>query len=170
MVNFTGKLVVPYPRQRVWDLMSNWANVVHWDSNLTSSIRTPDQPKPDRVGTKYSCIFDLNGTKSDVDYTVIAFEDKKLAQFEGFTNRLRSCDTLAFADASDALNSTQITANFDISLRGILRPLSFLMNGAMQSTCAAVMTKMEKYIHAELSTNSNGPRAQDSGTPVPVTG
>jgi hypothetical protein len=150
MVQFRQKLVVPYARSRVFALMSDWTKSSKWDNNLTTSVRKPDQPTPDRVGTKFDCIFELSGKASDVDYTIIAFEEGKIAQFEGFTDRLRSCDTLRFADAPGNPRHTEVDANFDLTLRGFIRPLSFLMQGPMNSTCAVVMQKMETFIHEEL--------------------
>jgi hypothetical protein len=147
--------IPPFLLSSMWPsdfALQNRTNVQHWDLNIIRSERVPEQPTPDRVGTKFSCTFDLKGRHSEVDYTIIKYnaEAKDLAQFEGLTSRLHSTDTLAFADVSDRPNHTELTASFDLNLRGVLSPFSFLMNSTMQSTCANVMKEMEKFIKIRL--------------------
>jgi hypothetical protein len=112
----------------------------------------PGQPTPDRVGTKFSCTFNLKGQHSEVDYTIRKYDAvaKDVAQFEGFTSRLHSVDTLSFADVPGKPDHTELTASFELNLRGILSPFSFLMNGAMQTTCASVVKEIETFIAAKL--------------------
>jgi Polyketide cyclase / dehydrase and lipid transport len=158
MVRYNGSITVPYARARVWKLMADWTNLEKWDLNISRSERLSGQPTADGVGTKFSCTFDLNGKKSEVDYTCVKYDAEKMdvAQFSGLAALaplvgVRSQDTLSFRDAEGG--GTVIDAEFDLTFRGLFTPLSFVMGSSMKETGPKVMTEMDTFVAKELGEN-----------------
>ena len=61
---------------------------------------------------------------------------------------VRSKDTIEVVKTDDG--GTEVTAEFQLYLRGLLYPLSFVLDGAMQETCPKVMKDLDKFIADEL--------------------
>lgn len=151
MVKYSSSVIVPFARERVWKLMSDWTNLAAWDLNITKSVRAAGQ-KPDQVGvgTKYDCAFSANGMENvKVDYECVLFDEPNKARFVGLARLFRSVDTIQCEDAANG--ATKITAEFNLAFRGLLAPLSFLMNGAMQSTGPVVMKDIHKFVEEQLT-------------------
>lgn len=151
MVKYSSSVVVPFARERVWKLMSDWTNLSAWDVNITKSALSPDHtPGPPAVGTKYVCEFSANGMENvKVDYECVLFDPPARCQYVGLARFFRSVDSVQCDPEGDA--STKITAEFNLSFRGLLSPFSFLMNGAMQSTGPLVMKDIEKFVAEQLA-------------------
>lgn len=156
MVRYNGSLTVPYPRARVWKLMADWTNLAAWDTNIVRSERVAGQPPEDGVGTKFDCTFDLNGKKSQVDYTCVKYDPVKMdtAQFVGLSSLypgvgVRSQDTVSLRDAAGG--GTIIDAEFDLKFKGLLTPLSFVMGSSMAETGPKVMKEIDAFVTKELS-------------------
>lgn len=158
MVKYNGSVTVPFARARVSKLLSDWTNLAAWDMNITRSERIAGQPGEDGVGTRFSCTFELNGRASEVDYRCVALDRGALARFAGTTSLgpgvgVRTQDTLAFRDAPDG--GTIVDAEFDLRFRGLLTPLSFLMNGTMQETGPVVMKDIDAFVKKELGSDAD---------------
>ncbi|KAI0558669.1 START-like protein [Gracilaria domingensis] len=128
--------------------MSDWTNLAKWDVNITKSELAASEPADARgEGTKYDCAFSLQGSDIEVDYTCVKYEEPDLCQFVGLAKLFRSQDTLEFESKDDG---TKITAEFNLTFRGLLSPFSFVMNGAMQKTGPIVMDDIKKFVTAQL--------------------
>lgn len=151
MVKYAGSVVVPFARERVWKLMSDWTNLAAWDLNITHSALAAGQPPGAAgVGTKYDVLFSANGLKNvKVSYTCTAFDPPERCQYLGLATLFRSQDSVACEALPDG--QTKITAEFNLSFRSVLAPLSFLMNGAMQETGPVVMKDIEKFVTEQLA-------------------
>lgn len=131
--------------------MSDWTNLAVWDINITKSVLADDQ-KPNQVGigTKYDCEFSANGMENvKVDYECVYFDAPTKAQYVGLARLFRSVDTVECE--AEGENTTKLTAEFNLSFRGLLSPFSFLMNGAMQKTGPIVMKDIEKFLTERLT-------------------
>lgn len=130
--------------------MSDWTNLAAWDLNITKSELASEQSSSKiGLGTKYNCAFSLNGKEIPVDYECIRYDAPKLAQFRGIASLFESKDTIECESTSDG--QTKLTAEFNLSFRGLLSPLSFVMNGKMQKTGPIVMDDIEKFVGKQLS-------------------
>lgn len=111
-----------------------------------------NQPESDGVGTKFSCTFDYNGSKTEVDYTCIKFnaDTKDMASFEAFSKMLHSIDTLSFADIPGKTDHTEITGDFNLQFRSVLKPFSFMMGGPMRRIGPKSMQGIESLLHERL--------------------
>lgn len=150
MVKYISSITVPFARDRVWALLSDWSNLSAWDMSITQSILAPSQ-KSDKVGvgTKYNVLFTANGMKNvKVEYVCSVFDAPNRCQHIGTATLFRSQDTFQFDVVSET--ETKITAEFNLSFRCILAPLSFLMNGTMQETGPIVMKDIDKFVHEQL--------------------
>ncbi|CAN8065830.1 unnamed protein product [Agarophyton chilense] len=148
MVKYRSSVIVPYARDRVWKLMSDWTNLSKWDVNITKSqLAASESTDAQGEGTKYECAFSLNGKPIDVDYTCVKFDEPNICQFVGLAKLFRSQDSLEFESKDD---ETKITAEFDLAFRGLLSPFSFVMNGAMQKTGPIVMEDIKKFVTEQL--------------------
>lgn len=131
--------------------MSDWTNLSIWDLNITKSVLAADQ-KPGQVGlgTKYDCEFSANGMENvKVAYECVQFEAPQKCRYIGLAQLFKSVDTVECVAEGD--NATKITAEFNLSFRGLLSPFSFVMNGAMQKTGPIVMKDIEKFVSEKLA-------------------
>lgn len=152
MVRYQGSIVVPFARERVWQLMSDWRNLAAWDVNISrSELAEGESPDNVNVGTRYSCTFDLKGRSTEVDYRVQSWDVLNSCSFVGLAGIIRSQDSLSFEDHPGADPATKISAEFQLNFRGPLALLSFVMNGKMQSTGPVVMKDMEEFVNKKLS-------------------
>lgn len=154
MVKYSSSVIVPFARERVWNLLSDWTYLSAWDVNISKSELSSEQKNEQvGVGTKYYCEFSANGMRDvPVNYECVAFDAPNKCQYVGLANLFKSVDTIEFAPEGD--NATKITASFNLSFRGLLSPFSFVMNGPMQKTGPVVMKDMEKFVEAKLSEES----------------
>lgn len=152
MVRYTGKVVVPYARSRVWSLMSDWTQLQAWDVNITRSERVAGQTTGDGEGTKFDCTFSLNGKESQVDYVCQEWAPENECAFEGVASiaplvNVRSQDRLQFRDVD---GGTEVEASFDLKFTGALRLFSFVMGGEMASTGPKVMKDIDGFVREKL--------------------
>lgn len=150
MVRYIASVIVPYPRSKVFPLLADWRNLAIWDLNITSSVYSPDQSNPTPgVGTRYDVRFSANGLKDvPVDYVCTEYVSPERCSYTGIARFFKSQDSIVCEDAEDG--NTKVTAEFNLGFRGILAPLSFVMNGAMQSTGPIVMKDIEKFVKERL--------------------
>lgn len=151
MVRYISSVTVPFPRQRVWALMSDWTNVPSWDLNITKCTLAEGQP-PGSIGKgiHYDCLFSSSSMKDiEVDYECVVYDPPHKCSYVGLAKLLRSQDSIA-CESVDNDTATKITAEFNLDFRGLLSPFSFVMNGAMQKTCPAVMDEIKKFVGKEL--------------------
>lgn len=194
MVKYSGSVVVPYARERVFALMSDWTNVCVWDTNIsqstlasTSSSGATQKAGQVGEGTRYDCAFKVAGKQLAVDYECVKFDAPRYCEYSGTASLFTSRDWLQFKDApalkasgDDGTSSmvaaattttttaaaaegtegggkkeeaTEITAEFNLAFRGVLNPLSFTLNSAMQKTGPTVMTEIEKFVHDKLGSS-----------------
>lgn len=151
MVRYASSITVPFPRERVWALMSDWRNLATWDVNVTKSVLAAGQAENARgVGTKYDCLFRSSPEQKEmkVDYTCTLYNEPSECKYEGLAGLFRSNDAIECEAVDD--HSTKVTAEFNLVFRGILSPFSFVMNGVMQKTGPIVMKDMDEFIKKEL--------------------
>lgn len=154
MVKYSSSVIVPFARERVWKLMSDWTYLSAWDVNISKSQLSSGQKAGQvGVGTKYYCEFSANGMSDvPVNYECMVFDAPNKCQYVGLAKLFKSVDTVECAPEGD--NATKITASFNLSFRGLLSPFSFVMNGAMQKTGPVVMQDIEKFVATKLSEES----------------
>lgn len=148
MVKYRSSIIVPFARERVWKLMSDWTNLSKWDTNITKShLAKQESPNATGLGTKYDCAFALNGLEIAVDYECIKFEPSNVCHFVGLARFFKSQDSLEFETVADG---TKLTAEFNLCFRGLLSPFSFAMNGSMQKIGPVVMEEINKFVEEQL--------------------
>lgn len=151
MVRYTSSIIIPYARDRVFATMSDWRNISVWDMNITKSELSEGQkPAQTGLGTKYNCAFSVGGRDLDVDYECIKYEEPNVAKFLGLASLFRSEDTVVCEPHEE--NSTKLTMDFNLRFRGILSPLSFALDGAMQKTGPLVMKDIKNFLDEQLQT------------------
>ena len=149
MVCYTGSIVVPFARKRVFELMGDWTNLCKWDTLITSSVAASPETVPG-VGAKYDATFDLRGRPLPVDYICTKYDPPTYAEFEATASMFKSRDWVRCEDTEQA-DHTKVTASFDLSFRGILAPFSFLMDKAMQKTGPLVIKDIGTFLHDNLA-------------------
>lgn len=139
--------------------MSDWTNVPSWDLNITKCTLAEGQsPGTIGKGTHYDCLFSNNNMKDvKVDYECIVFDPPHKCSYVGLAKLFRSQDSIGCESVDDD-TATKITAEFNLSFRGLLSPFSFVMNSAMQKTGPAVMDEIKKFVDKELG---EGARTKD---------
>lgn len=148
MVKYSSSIVVPYARDRVWKLMSDWTNLAAWDVNIKKSeLASTEAAGATGLGTRYDCAFSTGGSSMDVDYECIRFDAPNRAEFRGIATLFKSTDSIACEEVNEG---TKITAEFNLAFRGVLSPLSFVMNSTMQKTGPIVMKDIEKFVGQQL--------------------
>lgn len=147
MVRYRGTIKTKYPVSRVWELVANWTNLAVWDMNVKKMTPIDGTPSSG-VGAGWDCLFEFNGNKTDAKYKCVLWEPEKKAVFEATSPFVRSKDTIEVVKTEDG--GTEVTAEFQLYLRGLLFPFSFVLDGAMQSTCPQVIKDLDKYIDDEL--------------------
>lgn len=150
MVRYRSSVVVPYVREKVWKLMSDWRNLAIWDVNIKKSQLAEDQTGPIGMGTKYDCTFSMGSYDMDVNYECVLFDAPRKCQHLGFATLFRSRDTIECEPVVGDADKTRITAEFDLSFRSVLAPLSFVMKGAMDKTGPVVMKDIEQFVQKRL--------------------
>lgn len=150
MVNFTASITVPYARQRVWPVLSDWTNLSRWDINIKTSTLAAEEASdaPQKEGTCYDCTFAMGQNIIPVAYKCVRMQPMSECQFQGLARLFRSVDTLSFEEMGDA--QTRVTASFELNFRGLLAPFSFVMGGAMRDTGPIVMKDIAKFLDDEL--------------------
>lgn len=129
--------------------MADWSNLAVWDLNISKSVLSAGQKVGTMgVGTTYDCAFNAGGREMDVIYECTKFEAPNNAQFVGMATLFRSEDSIECEEVST--NETKITAEFNLKFRGILSPISGLLNGAMQKAGPVVMKDIEGFVGKEL--------------------
>lgn len=150
MVRYRATINVAHSTDKVWKLLSNWTNLALWDINVKEMIPIEAEGVPKAgVGAMWDCKFEFNGRKTDAKYRCVEYTEPTKAIFEASSPFVRSKDTLQIKQGADA-NSSQVTMQFELYLRGLLSPLSFLLDGAMQSTCPQVMKDLEGFVDEQL--------------------
>lgn len=152
MVVYTGKVVVPFAKPRVWALMSDWTNLAAWDMNITRSEREAGQAEGDAVDTRFDCTFSLNGRVSQVAYVCREWAAGETCAFEGVARLaplvgVRSRDRIVCREVE---GGTEVEASFDLKLMGLLRPLSFVMGSEMATTGPKVMKDIDSFVREKL--------------------
>ena len=146
MVRYRGTVTTSFPRARVWELISDWAKLAVWDMNVKAM--TPIDGTPKRgIGAEWDCKFEFNGTKTDAKYKCIEWEDGHRAVFQAMSPFVRSKDTMEVVEKD---GNTEVTMEFQLHLRGLLYPFSFVLDCAMQDTCPLVMKDLKAFIEKEL--------------------
>lgn len=160
MVRYIGTVVVPFSRERVWALMSDWTNLSKWDTNISRSELASNQKAGQvGVGTRYDCAFKKSGKELEVAYECVKFEEPRFCEYVGLATLFRSQDSVRCSSLENG--STEITAEFNLTFRSVLNPLSFVLDGEMQRTGPVVMNDIQKFIEEELgSSNSGGVSAE----------
>lgn len=154
MVRYTNSIIVPFARERVFSLMSDWRNLSSWDTNIVRSELSKHQKVEHQtigVGTKYDCAFKVGSYQMPVDYTCTQYDTNVFCQYEGYTTLFKSLDFIHCDDVPDQVGSTKITASFSLAFRGPLSPLSFLLNSSMQKTGPVVMKEIDTFVRRQLS-------------------
>lgn len=166
MVRFIGSVIVPYSRDRVFTLMSDWTNLKIWDINIIKSDLSPNQSQTSGKGTRYDCAFKVgNRAPIDVAYECVSFTDNTEARFLGLATLFRSEDAVSVADVPGQPGHTNLTAEFNLSFRGLLSPLSFVMQGQMDKTGPIVMKDIETFVTDNLGHAGDGaPENKDVDT------
>lgn len=150
MVKYVGTVVVPFARERVAKLMADWTNLSVWDLNITKSVLAAGQKEGQAgVGTHFDCAFNLNGKDIDVAYECLVYDMPSRCEFRGLATLFESRDKLSFEEVD--MKSTAITAEFNLSFRGLLSPFSFVMGGVMQKTGPIVMKDIDKFVTESLA-------------------
>lgn len=148
MVRYSNSIIVPFARERVFALLSDWSNLAHWDMNISKAVANPPTAPP-ALGTMYDCAFNLNGRSLDVDYECISFDSPNHAKFLGLASLFRSEDSITCEMVDN--NQTKVTAEFNLTFRGLLSPFSFALSGPMQKTGPLVMKDLDKFVREKLS-------------------
>lgn len=151
MVRYSGTIKTAHNRARVWELISDWSNLALWDMNVKANTPRAGTPTSG-VGAEWDCKFEFNGTKTDARYRCVEWDAERRAVFEASSTFVRSRDTIEVADVPGG--GTAVTAEFQLYLRGILSPFSFVLNGAMQDTCPKVMKDLTAFIEERLASKS----------------
>lgn len=119
--------------------------------NISKSELSEGQ-KPDQtgLGTKYDCAFTVGGKDLAVDYECINYETPNTAKFLGLASMFRSEDSVTCETHDE--HSTKLTMEFNLKFRGILTPLSFVLDGTMQKTGPLVMKDIKNFLDEHLQT------------------
>lgn len=149
MVRYVGKVIVPYTRERVFELMSDWRNIEVWDMNIVKSNLAEGHTDPSKgLGTRYDCQFKI-GDKDPIGvaYECIKYNAPVECEFQGLATLFKSKDCVKCEKKGDG---TEITADFNLDFRGLLSPFSFIMNGTMQKTGPIIMKDIEQFVNSSL--------------------
>lgn len=84
-----------------------------------------------------------------VDYECVEYDEPHKCTHVGLAKLFRSEDAIT-CEPVDNGTGTKITGEFNLSFRGLLSPLSFIMDSAMQKTGPIVMEEIEKFVKKEL--------------------
>lgn len=146
---------MPFAREKVFALMSDWRNLQHWDMNIVKSdYAEPDSDYTNGVGTKYDCAFKVGDRAPiDVAYECIRYDTPQFCKYQGMATLFKSFDSIQCDVVADSADKTEITAEFNLDFRGLLSPFSFVMNGQMQNTGPLIMKDIEKFVTTSLEEN-----------------
>lgn len=152
MVRYTGSVIVPFAKDRVWNLMSDWRNLSKWDTNVSQSTLESGTNENDiGLGTHYDITFKMREREIPVAYECMRFDKPDYCEYVGLATLFKSKDCIRFEGLQDDSHSTKVTAEFNLNFRGLLSPLSFVFNGAMQDIGPKVMKDIDAFLNVSLT-------------------
>jgi carbon monoxide dehydrogenase subunit G len=127
MTSVSRMVLIPRPRDAVFDYLADFSNTAEWDPGVARSVKAG--PGPVGLGSTFDLVARFRGREVPVTYRVTVYERPSRVVLVGENKRFTGTDDIRLTEEA---NGTSVSWNARFRMKGLARLLSPFLKGVFE--------------------------------------